>query len=276
MILNYSGKTVDLTIPKTCLKLKQNIIDDLYDNNLIETVPTYEHEKFLNQVKSYETPNNLESRKVRVIGQWMSGGADSSLLAYLLCKQIRDYSLDVKFQPLTVRRGRPNNPFYAEGVIDFIKENLDVDFILPHKIYYPPLDNESELTEMKIFWEKDSQNFKNDLYQIVYYGITSNPPVSAGLPKNNERIRDENAYKPIVSRNGLKYYIFPFYHVNKKWEAEAYKDMNLLDSLYPITYSCEGDAKDTQTHTWHCGNSLPFDEQCWWCQERMWAFGRLQ
>ena len=29
MILNYSGKTVDLTIPKTCLKLKQNIIDDL-------------------------------------------------------------------------------------------------------------------------------------------------------------------------------------------------------------------------------------------------------
>ena len=159
---------------------------------------------------------------------------------------------------------------------DALLENLGVDFILPHKIYYPPLDNESELTEMKIFWDKDAQNFKNDLYQIVYYGITSNPPISAGLPKNNERIRDENAYKPIVSRNGLKYYIFPFYHVNKKWEAEAYKDMNLLDSLYPITYSCEGDAKDTQTHTWHCGNSLPFDEQCWWCQERMWAFGRLQ
>ena len=275
MILSYLGKTVNLTIPKTSLKLKQHIIDKLYDKHEIDTVPIYENEKFLNQVRLHETPENLEDRSVEVIGQWMSGGADSSLLAYLLCKEIRDQKLNIKFQPLSVRRGRPNNPIYAEGVVDFIKEDLNVDFILPHEVYYPPLED-SEMTELKIFWERDSINFKNNMFQILYSGITSNPPDDAGLPKNKERNRDENADRPIESRNGLKHYINPFFQVNKKWEAEVYKDFGLLDSLFPLTYSCEGDAKDTKTHTWHCGNTLPFEKQCWWCQERMWAFGRLQ
>ena len=44
------------------------------------------------------------------------------------CKEIKDQKLNVKFQPLSVRRGRPINPIYAEGVVDFIQEDLDVDF----------------------------------------------------------------------------------------------------------------------------------------------------
>ena len=114
------------------------------------------------------------------------------------------------------------------------------------------------------------------MFQILYSGITCNPPDSAGLPKNKERTRDEESDRPIESRNGIKHYINPFFQVNKKWEAEVYKDFGLLDTLFPLTYSCEGDAEDTKTHTWHCGNTLPYERQCWWCQERMWAFGRLQ
>jgi len=269
------GKTVDLTIPNTITKLKQELIDELYEKYEIETIPIYENEKFFAQVREWETPEYLEERPVKVIGQWMSGGADSSLLAYLLCKEIKDQNLGIKFQPLTVRRGRPNNPFYAEGVVDFIKENLDVDFILPHKLYYPPLED-AEMTEMRIFWERDSENFSRNNFQILYSGITCNPPNDAGVPKNKERTRDEESDRPTVSRNGIKHYINPFFQVNKKWEAEVYKDFGLLDTLFPLTYSCEGDAKDTKTHTWHCGNTLPVKNQCWWCIERMWAFGRLQ
>lgn len=275
MILTYMGKTVDLTIPKTSLKLKQEIIDDLYANYDVKTIPIYENEKFFEQVKRWETSEYLEKRPVKVIGQWMSGGADSSLLAYLLCKEIRDQNLNVKFQPLSVRRGRPNNPIYAEGVVDFIREDLGVDFILSHEVYYPPLED-SEMTEIKIFWERDSENFKNNMFQVLYSGITCNPPESAGLPKNKERTRDEEANRPTISRNGIKHYINPFFNINKKWEAEVYKDFGLLDSLFPMTYSCEGDAEDTKTHTWHCGNTLSVENQCWWCIERMWAFGRLQ
>lgn len=65
MILTYLGKTVDLTIPKTTLKLKQHIIDELYDNHKLTTVPIYEDEKFFKQVSEYETPENLEERPVK-------------------------------------------------------------------------------------------------------------------------------------------------------------------------------------------------------------------
>ena len=81
MILTYLNKTVELTIPKTTLKLKQHIIDELYDNHKLTTVPIYEDQKFFDQVREYEIPENLEERPVKIIGQWMSGGADSSLLA---------------------------------------------------------------------------------------------------------------------------------------------------------------------------------------------------
>jgi len=275
MILSYLGKTVDLTIPSTSTKLRQELIDELYEKYEIETIPIYENEKFLAQVREWETPEYLEERPVKVIGQWISGGADSSLLAYLLCREIKEQNLDIKFQPLTVRRGRPNNPFYAEGVIDFIKEDLDVDFILPHELYYPPLED-AKMTEMIIFWERDSENFRQNKFQILYSGITCNPPDDAGVPKNKERNRDEESDRPTVNINGIKHYINPFFQINKKWEAEVYKDFGLLDTLFPLTYSCEGDAEDTKTHTWHCGNTLPEENQCWWCLERKWAFGRLQ
>lgn len=275
MILTYNEQTVNLEIPKTTRRLKQEIIDRLYEEHDTPAIPIYENQAFLKQVQYLESKENLEDRPVKVIGQWMSGGADSSLLAYLLCKKIKEENLDVKFQPLSVRRGRPNNPVYAEGVTDFIREDLDVDFVLDHIVYYPPLED-SEMTEQRIFWDRDAVNFKEDLFQILYSGITCNPPDSANLPKNKERTRDEEAERPIVSWNGLKHYINPFFKVNKKWEAEVYKDLGLLDTLFPLTYSCEGDAADTYTHTWHCGNTLPREKQCWWCIERKWAFGRLQ
>mgnify|MGYP001379484276 CR=1 FL=1 len=46
-----------------------------------------------------------------------------------------------------------------------------------------------------------------------------------------------------------------------------YDRFNLTDKLFPLTFSCEGEAEVTKTHTQHC-------EKCWWCQERFWAFGR--
>ena len=108
MKLTYLNKTVNLKIPKTTIRLKQEIIDKLYEEFEPEPIPVYENERFKQQVYEYEIEQNLEEVPIKVIGQWVSGGADSSLLAYLLCKKIRDENLDVKFQPLSVRRGRPN------------------------------------------------------------------------------------------------------------------------------------------------------------------------
>tara|TARA_B000000609_G_C24123778_1_gene321148 strand:- start:219 stop:1028 length:810 start_codon:yes stop_codon:yes gene_type:complete len=269
MKLSYLNKTVNLKIPKTTIRLKQEIIDKLYEEFEPEPIPVYENERFKQQVSKYETEKNLEEVPVKVIGQWISGGADSSLLAYLLCKKIKEENLNVKYQPISVRRGRPWNPVYAAQVLEWIENDLQIDFMLPHEIYYPPLID-SEMTETKIFWEKDNQNFREGKFQILYSGITLNPPKDVDISLNKERNRDDDGTeKPVETRNGLRHYINPFFTINKKWEAEAYKDLGLLDTLFPLTRSCEGSDYETGNYTFHCGG-------CWWCEERMWAFGRLE
>ena len=56
----------------------------------------------------------------------------------------------------------------------------------------------------------------------------------------------------------------PLFNHNKKDIVRLYKTLNVEEQLYPVSRSCEDD-----THpNFHCG-------KCWWCNERMWAFGYL-
>ena len=265
MIINCSDKVVNIKIPKTIEKLKQEIIDELYDD--VEEIEIQDFTKYDSAKQDILHQNDLITREVKTIGIWMSGGADSSLLAYLLAKKIKDEELNIKLQPLSVRRGRPNNPIYAGNVVDFIESDLDVK-LNDHLVYYP-----SQFTlknyEKEYFWFKDTVHFSKDIIQVLYSGITCNPPVDDdSIPKNKERDRDETVKnKPIETKNPLKHFYNPFFNINKKDLKTIYDRFNLTDKLFPLTFSCEGEAEVTKTHTQHC-------EKCWWCQERFWAFGR--
>ena len=248
---------MQIEIPKTIRRLKQKFIEELYSK--------YEGEDVWKNLRHYKD-KCYEEKFVNTIGIWMSGGADSSMLAYLLAKKIKEENLNIKIQPLSVRRGRPNNPIYAGNVIDWIEEELNIK-MNDHIIYFPDITDKHQ-REIKEFWDRDDENFRNDLFQILYSGITCNPPVNdKTIPLNKERSRDENADRPLISENGIRYYLNPFFDINKKQLAELYKENNLLNTLFSQTYSCEGEAEDTKTHTQHC-------EKCWWRQERFWAFGR--
>ena len=248
---------MQIEIPEKIRRLKQKYIDELYSK--------YEGDDIYRNMQNYNN-DCYENINVETIGIWMSGGADSSMLAYLLAKQIRDFDLNIKIQPLSVRRGRPNNPIYAGNVIDFIEEDLQIK-MNDHIIYYPDINDEHQ-REIKEFWDRDDENFREGLFQILYSGITCNPPKDDDtIPLNKERSRDEDADRPIVSKNGIRYYINPFFHINKKGLAKLYKEHGVLDTLFPKTFSCEGSVEETKTHTQHC-------KRCWWCQERYWAFGR--
>jgi 7-cyano-7-deazaguanine synthase in queuosine biosynthesis len=56
----------------------------------------------------------------------------------------------------------------------------------------------------------------------------------------------------------------PFRNIDKKGIAELYEKFGLLDTLFPITRSCELTTTDFSEH---CGT-------CWFCEERKWGFGR--
>ena len=50
--------------------------------------------------------------------------------------------------------------------------------------------------------------------------------------------------------------------------AKLYDENDLTHTMFPLTRSCEGSDYEAGNYTWHCG-------KCWWCEERMWAFGFL-
>jgi hypothetical protein len=76
--------------------------------------------------------------------------------------------------------------------------------------------------------------------------------------------------------------ILPFVHKDKRHgTAVMYEEMDILDELLPLTYSCENEKPEEKTKLdmvevsgitrqeySHCG-------KCWFCLERAYAFGRL-
>jgi len=253
---------MDISIPKITTRYTDKIMQDLRDIGCFKDSISIRE---VMEGRIFE--EEFQEIPVKTIGMWMSGGADSSLCAWLINKKIRDENLDVKFQPMSVRRGRPSNPLYAGNVIDFIEDDLNIT-MNDHIVYYPDITDEHQ-REIKEFRDRDVDNFDTGLVQIIYSGITSNPPANdPTISISTERSRDDGADKPIEIITGFCHYINPFIQLNKKDLKKIYDEFELTYSLFPLTRSCEGGPEDSGNLTYHCG-------KCWWCEERMWAFGFL-
>lgn len=219
--------------------------------------------------------HTLNGTPVTKIAVWCSGGADSSLLLYMLVKENIDRNLNINIIPHTVRRIKPGNCYYASGVVDKIEELLDYTFS-EHREFYPDIDWLKEFdpdhphdSERK-FWNMKAKEMRKE-FQGIYSGQSETPPRKimedwTGLhPRVLEERTPDRSDKSELSDRPKFYTSNPWRNLNKQALAEIYRKEGLLDTLYPITRSCES----FQINTGHCG-------ECWWCKERMWAFGRLE
>lgn len=119
----------------------------------------------------------------------------------------------------------------------------------------------------------DEELFEDENIKLYYTGITQNPPddvsmefgdafigegttIGLGLPD-----RSPDIIQSIWKKDGAV--CLPFYNIDKKKIAEIYDYLGITDALLPMSVSCTFNTDDT-----HCGD-------CWWCNERKWAFGRL-
>lgn len=214
-------------------------------------------------------------RPIKTLGIWMSGGADSSLLCYLLAEKIISEQLDITIQPITIDYKRPfaRKAVYVRQMIEQVLGAKDI--FLKHLVYHPE-DNKywtrDELAEQ--FHIRNYENFKADKFQVLYSGITTNPPLDVqrnfkwGILPDVEEKRGEGVTKETVryfQKEDKEFFeIKPFFNVNKKVIAQLYKDRKILSNIFPLTRSCE----KIDTSDGHCG-------ECWWCEERLWAFETL-
>jgi 7-cyano-7-deazaguanine synthase in queuosine biosynthesis len=220
-----------------------------------------------------------KGKPIKTIGAWVSGGADSALMLYLLAKQVKDNNLPITIIPCTVDHKRPHVNI-AGNVVEKVIELLDCsDTIIEHQVYNPPAHIVWTSDELKQqFKDINLINFRTDKIQALFTGTTLNPPkhiqesFNYGILSDIELVRGVDVPKIVdkysVHDLGDMTVEFiesrPFVNTDKKAIASLYVEHNLMDSLFPVTRSCE----DLNTVRGHCGT-------CWWCEERLWGFGQL-
>ncbi len=103
-------------------------------------------------------------------------------------------------------------------------------------------------------------------HPIMYTAVTAIPPrevtASWGISSGVDDRRDPAIIRPLYNGPRGEFYS-PFFNIDKRKIRELYDHYGLLDGLYPITRSCES----FTLRSGHCG-------RCWWCRERLWAFGK--
>lgn len=188
------------------------------------------------------------------IGIMLSGGADSSILLYILMKYAEG-----PIHAFSCGNGRTNHqePLGALKVINRVIEmtgRRDI-FFRAHWVERKVLDTLFDRTLVR-----------QANVNVVYGAFTRPPPDDAitdfdtdadYVPKGlSEKVNDH------YYENNKLYY--PFSNINKKGIYQLYKDLDVED-LYSYTRSCES----LTLTSGHCG-------KCWWCKERIWAFGKLE
>jgi len=211
------------------------------------------------------------------IGVKLSGGADSSILYYAVCEKYKDND-NVNVIPISLNTDLKN--WYVQGAKNVIAKvgELTGKYPLDH------LTNtvEHSLENYTLGQEElHEQAIKKYNVKIMYTGLTYNPPMEDfenkiwknykawGLDKDvvEESItgRDTSRDQEQFSRECEPTDRSPF--KDKVSTYNAYKDYDMMDKLYPYTFSCEQWPQDLDNLT-HCG-------QCFFCLERWYAFERI-
>jgi hypothetical protein len=205
------------------------------------------------------------------VGIGISGGADSAVLLHILMTNVnktihiynmwsssRKYSfsksVDAVIETCSKLTGNTNyvvhkvqvepmesNEFFFNMLNNALNKK-EVDMIYMAVTNFPPKDVYLEFDQQQEDWHN---RFRSDEVEHPLFGLT----ISGELDKT--LVLDERVYVPL--RN-----------YNKKAVVELYQELELEKSLLTITRSCEDDDHIES----HC-------MKCWWCQERIWAFGHI-
>lgn len=195
------------------------------------------------------------------IGIYVSGGADSALILYCTALMIYNRGQDdkVKIWPtISYDSATPECKTHDVGksVVRYIQQlPIGKSVQDPYLHVYHQTD---PATESKYTYLKEARSQLIDIIgcDTILDGTTRGMPKgrrpSEGLDPSEE---DLIALTKIPGNE----FVFPFCTVNKKFIAAQYRHFGLTD-LSNITASCVISSKTP------C-------KECWWCEERYWAFG---
>jgi 7-cyano-7-deazaguanine synthase in queuosine biosynthesis len=209
------------------------------------------------------------------IGISLSGGADSALLAYLICSQT---DADIHFtHQIRMWKTRPWQTHVFQNVTNWFKINFNNTFYI-HKNLVPPELEEPNTTLIEDEYGKLKSGNRiilrsfneyiahRENLDALYGGVNQNPDIKF---KGALEERYKGHVKPYFVHDNINI-IHPFVHTQKDWIIKQYYKYDIED-LLNITRSCEGEFEEINYKTYTPGQYVPTCGECFWCKEREWA-----
>lgn len=217
----------------------------------------------------------------------LSGGADSALLAYLLCKIITSHNANTIVHIITHTRSWKTKPWqrhHAINVFRYIQNTFDTIAFVRHENFIAP-ELEYENIGPNLFDEYGKQVSGDNIEQrayaefichcynidAYYNAVTRNPRLAAfnGMTERDIEPTEDNQYLKAMKHMG-RWAFHPFRFIEKNVIVNQYKEIGIMD-LFDLTRSCEGVIEGINYETYQSGMDVPVCGECFWCKEREWA-----
>lgn len=274
--------------------------DRLPEDDHFKRAMTYVNSNLLNENrKNLYVINGLPfyfDPTAKTVGITFSGGADSTMIFYMLCRLIESLGTDTKIVATTLIRGWDVKPWLEDITADIIAylnrrfPNIQKDQVfgfLPPAFEITPLKN---IVGMDKIYNKDNlDNAYADVYAVMSYtqyvnakykikntysGVTMNPELnnselnSPGFRNTREFTEfDLNDFKGHGSNMG------PFTMLYKNWVIAQYENFNIQE-LFELTRSCNTPLTELNIPNVEeikiCGSEYAC-QTCFFCEERKWG-----
>ena len=227
-------------------------------------------------------PYNKEWKNIAVS---VSGGADSALLAYLVCSLAKEYNATIHF--ISHKRMWKTRPWQSHNSLTVynwllnrfpnIKFVRHSNFIAPDIEYGNTGPNLTDEYGKKVSGDNIQQRsfaeyvcFSENI-NAYYNGVTRNPRLAMfnGMRERDIDPTDDNKHLERMTHMGVEV-LHPFRFIDKAEIIKKYRELDIMD-LFDITRSCEGEFAGIDYTTYTLGQYVPTCGKCFWCKEREWA-----
>lgn len=228
------------------------------------------------------------------IGIALSGGADSAILAYMICDIIDKHSIDCTVHVVSNIRMWKTRPWQRSigiNVYNFICSQFTNIKFVRHENFVPPalewgntgpsiidedgILNSGDIIELKSFGEYIGHTYN---LNAAFLGVNKNPSTQfdGALIERDVSMQSLSIDNFVAKRNNMLVF-HPFRALEKDKIIKLYYEMNIPE-LLSITRSCEGDKthyphifKDLDYTTYVANQYVPECGECFWCKERKWG-----
>lgn len=220
----------------------------------------------------------------------VSGGADSALLAYMVCQIARKLDADVTVHIINHIRCWKTKPWQqdnANAVCNWLRQEFqNTTFIRHTNFIAPDLEYGSVGPNLTDEYGKkvSGDNIQSRAYaefickkhniDAFYNGVTRNPRLALfhGMQERDIEPTGDNQHLLAMEHLGFMVY-HPFRFTDKSEIVKMYKSLGIMD-LFEITRSCEGEIKGIDYTNYKAGQVVSVCGECFWCKEREWALSQ--